>query len=63
MFGRFVRLDPQMRRGIPGTGLGLYICEGLVREMGGRIWVTSNTRCGSTFTVELPAVEPEEEAE
>ena len=63
IFGRFVRLDPQMRRGIPGTGLGLYICEGLVREMGGRIWVTSNTRCGSTFTVELPAVEPEEEAE
>ena len=54
IFERFVRLDPQMRRGIPGTGLGLYICQELAEQMGGRIWVTGNEGRGSTFAFELP---------
>ena len=49
------RLDPNMNRGVGGTGLGLYICRELVRRMEGRIWVDSaGVGRGSTFHVELP---------
>ncbi len=40
-----------------GTGLGLFIAQGLVREMGGRIWVESEEGHGSRFTFELPPAE------
>ncbi len=61
IFEKFYRLDPNMTRGIGGTGLGLYICRELVRRMGGRIWVDSDPGRGSTFAVELPVVGPEPE--
>ena len=54
IFEKFYRLDPNMTRGIGGTGLGLYICRELVRRMDGRIWVGSEPGRGSTFTFELP---------
>jgi PAS domain S-box-containing protein len=57
VFEKFYRLDPNMTRGVGGTGLGLYICRELVRRMEGRIWVESpGLGRGSTFVVELPAV-------
>ena len=57
VFEKFYRLDPNMTRGVGGTGLGLYICRELVRRMDGRIWVESpGLGRGSTFVVELPAV-------
>jgi signal transduction histidine kinase len=37
-----------------GTGLGLFIAQGLVREMGGTIWVESEEGRGSRFAFELP---------
>ena len=37
-----------------GTGLGLFIAQGLVTAMGGRIWVTSQEGHGSSFGFELP---------
>lgn len=55
IFEKFYRLDPDMTRGIGGTGLGLYICRELVRRMDGKIWVESRVGAGSTFVVELPA--------
>jgi two-component system, OmpR family, phosphate regulon sensor histidine kinase PhoR len=55
VFDKFYRLDPDQRRGIGGTGLGLYICRELVRSMHGRIWVESEPDKGTTFTFELPA--------
>jgi PAS domain S-box-containing protein len=55
IFEKFYRLDPDMTRGIGGTGLGLYICRELVRRMDGKIWVESKLGEGSTFVVELPA--------
>ena len=54
IFEKFYRLDPQMTRGVGGTGLGLYICSELVHRMGGNIWVESSEGQGSTFLLELP---------
>jgi signal transduction histidine kinase len=62
IFEKFFRLDPNLTRGVGGTGLGLYISRELVRRMGGRIWVASSEGEGSTFFFELPAVEQEEQA-
>ena len=57
VFEKFYRLDPQMTRGVGGTGLGLYICNELIDRMGGRIWVEANDEKGSTFFFELPGEE------
>lgn len=54
IFEKFHRLDPNLTRGVGGTGLGLYICQQLVEEMHGRIWVDSRQHEGSTFVFELP---------
>src|SRR5262249_12901186 len=55
IFEKFVRLDPGMRCGVGGSGLGLYISRELVERMGVTLRVSSNGSVGSTFTVELPA--------
>jgi PAS domain S-box-containing protein len=62
IFGKFYRVDPQLARGVGGTGLGLYICRELVRRMGGRLSVNSEEGKGSVFAVDLPAAgaEPHE---
>jgi PAS domain S-box-containing protein len=57
IFEKFYRLDPNMTRGIGGTGLGLYICRELVHRLGGRIWVEANNGKGSAFQVEIPIAE------
>jgi PAS domain S-box-containing protein len=57
IFEKFYRADPQMLRGVGGTGLGLYICKELVGRMGGRIWVESNGDKGSVFVFELPTAD------
>jgi signal transduction histidine kinase len=54
VFDRFYRLDPNMSRGVGGTGLGLYICRELVHRMHGRIWVEPNDGRGTTFVFTLP---------
>jgi PAS domain S-box-containing protein len=55
VFEKFYRLDPDLTRGVGGTGLGLYICSELVERMGGRIWVEAGKVKGSAFYFELPA--------
>ena len=57
IFEKFYRLDPDQRRGIGGSGLGLYISRELVRSMNGRIWVVSDPGKGAAFTFELPLAE------
>jgi two-component system phosphate regulon sensor histidine kinase PhoR len=54
IFTKFYRLDPNLTRGIGGTGLGLYISHELVRRMGGEITVDSTPGHGSTFSFDLP---------
>jgi PAS domain S-box-containing protein len=54
IFEKFYRLDPDLTRGVGGTGLGLYISRELLERMGGRIWVESSGSGGSRFVAELP---------
>ena len=54
VFDCFSRIErPEVRRTV-GTGLGLYIADGLVRAHGGRIRVRSQEGRGSCFTFTLP---------
>jgi two-component system phosphate regulon sensor histidine kinase PhoR len=55
IFGKFYRVDPDLTRGVGGTGLGLYISRELVRRMEGRLSVSSEQGKGSTFAVDLPS--------
>lgn len=54
LFEKFVRL-PSNRRP-EGTGLGLYIVNGLVKVMGGSTGVTSRPGAGSCFSFTVPLV-------
>lgn len=52
IFGVFKRLHDQQ---IPGTGIGLAICQRVVERHGGEIWVESEgSGSGSTFCFSLP---------
>ena len=58
VFGRFMRGDRVRRQGIPGLGLGLYACHGIVAAHGGTITVTSEgLGKGTVVTVELPLLD------
>jgi CheY-like chemotaxis protein len=57
LFVPFERLDANLS-GIEGTGLGLALSRNLVTDMGGTLDVSSHVGVGSTFSVELHAVEP-----
>lgn len=54
IFGRFMRADNALAAGISGTGLGLYLCRGLVEQHAGRIWFASEEGTGTTFFLSLP---------
>ncbi len=59
IFDKFVRIDNPLSVKAGGTGLGLYIVKNLVEKQGGRIWVESELRKGSTFIVTLPMQAPQ----
>lgn len=53
VFERFFRSGDIQRR-FPGMGIGLYICQQIVKNHGGTIWVISEKGKGSTFSFTLP---------
>ena len=55
VFERFYRAPEALTAGLPGAGLGLYICRGIVEAHGGRLWAESAGQGqGATFRFRLP---------
>ena len=55
LFQRYVRARTAQEHGIPGLGVGLYLCRAIVEAHGGRIWAESPGRDrGTTVLVRLP---------
>ncbi len=57
VFEPFHRSADARRSGISGVGLGLSICARIAAAFGGRLRCESQPGQGTTFTLELPAVE------
>ena len=53
VFERFYRVDDSLTRLTSGAGLGLAICQGLVRAHGGRIW-TEPREAGACIAFTIP---------
>ncbi len=54
IFDRFVRVSAPYMETFAGLGLGLYISSQIITRQGGRIWVESKEKKGSTFYFSLP---------
>jgi two-component system OmpR family sensor kinase len=61
LFERFFRTSNATEQAVPGTGLGLTIVKALVDAHGGRISVDSVEGSGTTFRIDLPGPEAEED--
>lgn len=53
IFERFYRVQ-HIQQQFPGMGIGLYICEQIVKRHRGTLWVDSEEGKGATFSFTLP---------
>lgn len=60
IFERFYQVDSASTRKVGGSGLGLSICEAIVKAHDGEIWVESELDVGSTFHFILPLADATE---
>lgn len=56
LFKKFYQIDTSPTRKHGGTGLGLTICEGIVKAHGGRIWLDDEYTSGTRFKFTIPMV-------
>jgi signal transduction histidine kinase len=54
IFEQFYRIYGNKDRTYPGLGIGLYIAHQTIKRHGGKIWVKSVEKEGSTFSFSLP---------
>jgi signal transduction histidine kinase len=55
LFSKFVTKSFQ------GTGLGLFICKGIIEAHGGQIWAKNNSDgLGAIFSFDLPVYDTQE---
>ncbi len=55
IFERFYRVHNTASQHFSGIGLGLYVAKAIIDQHGGRIWLSSDQRTGSTFHFTLPS--------
>ncbi|MGO4189252.1 sensor histidine kinase [Pseudarthrobacter sp. TAF60_1] len=63
VFERFYRVDAARSRHTGGTGLGLSIVKHVASNHGGEVTLWSRPGQGSTFTLRLPEMESQDEAD
>jgi len=56
LFKPFQQLDSSYGRKYEGSGLGLVICNRIIINHGGKIWVESEFGKGSTFIFSIPYI-------
>lgn len=54
IFEAFNQVENSKTRSYEGSGLGLTIARGIIRQLGGKIWVESEKNKGSVFYFQLP---------
>lgn len=54
IFEKFYRARKHVESSLPGTGMGLAICKGIVEAHAGSIWVREDSGPGATFCFTLP---------
>lgn len=57
MFEKFFRVKNDDRKGVTGTGLGMYIVKQYIEQMNGKIWFESVHGKSTTFSFSLPIAE------
>jgi signal transduction histidine kinase len=63
LYKRFVRIETDDVKDVPGLGLGLFCVKALVERMRGEISVTSREGFSTCFTVKIPFLELTKEEE
>ena len=54
LFDEFYRVENEINQNVKGTGLGLPLAKKIVEAHGGKMWITSIVKQGTTFHFTLP---------